>query len=193
MPVNVRARPSTWRACNQPQWSRSRLLVCQSLPILHQRSLLSSLTLCCAQVCHWRGLAGNHAGMSPRQEVRPRVRASQLHWSRPLLRQQLRRLLLHQLLHALCLPGESTPAPKTCPQLTLPPCLSTAQQRGGFKDGKSPRGAFPSGPLSVTTAPRSLQLLPLPAALGDALLPIPVLWAQQRNALPSSPWMRKPN
>lgn len=59
-----------------------------------------------SQVCHWGGLAGHHAGLHAWQEVRPRVRAGQQHGGGDALWQQLRRLLLHQLLHALRLPGK---------------------------------------------------------------------------------------
>lgn len=58
------------------------------------------------QVRHWGGLAGHHAGLHAREEVRPGVRAPQQHGRGGALWQQLRRLLLHQLLHALCLPGK---------------------------------------------------------------------------------------
>lgn len=58
------------------------------------------------QVCHRGGMAGHHAGLHAREEVRPRVRARQQHGGGDTLWQQLRRLLFHQLLHALCLPGE---------------------------------------------------------------------------------------
>ena len=130
----------------------------------HRRSLLSSLALCHAQVCHRWGLAGNHAGMSPRQEVWPGVGAGQLHRSRSLLWQQLRRLLFHQLLHALCLPGESPPATKTFPLSDWAPAspdISTAQQKNELNKGKSPHGTFPSRTLSVTTPPWLLPVLPL--------------------------------
>lgn len=59
-----------------------------------------------SQVRHRGGLAGHHAGLHARQEVRPRVRAGQQHGGGDALRQQLCRVLLHQLLHALRLPGE---------------------------------------------------------------------------------------
>lgn len=59
-----------------------------------------------SQVRHWGGLAGHHAGLHAWQEMRPRVRAGQQHRGGDALWQQLCRLLLHQLLHALRLPGK---------------------------------------------------------------------------------------
>ena len=58
------------------------------------------------QVRHRGGVAGHHAGLHARQEVRPRVGTGQQRRGGDALWQQLRCLLLHQLLHALRLSGE---------------------------------------------------------------------------------------
>lgn len=82
-----------------------------------------------SQVCHWGGLAGHHAGLHAWQEVRPRVRAGQQHGGGDALWQQLRRLLLHQLLHALRLPGK--PDAGHAVQAGLKACIPGMAQQAG--------------------------------------------------------------
>lgn len=86
------------------------------------------------QVRHRGGVAGHHAGLHAGQEVRARVGAGQQRRGGGALRQQLRRLLLHQLLHALRLSGEPGGArglgwPTRSPGPAAP-CVSAAHARG---------------------------------------------------------------
>lgn len=170
--------------------SRRRLLMRSSL--LYQGLLQSSLTLCCTQVCHRWGLAGNHAGVSPRQEVRPRLRAGQLHRSRPLLWQQLCCLLLHKLLHALCLPGELAKALVTCPSQT-DLCLPKPQRCTA--EGWLQRWEISLWGLSQKHSCHDNSCLGLagptsPWSLGYALLP-PQLFVHSKGALFPPPLYEK--
>lgn len=55
------------------------------------------------QVCHWGGVAGDHAGLHAGQTVRPRVGLQP--WRGDDVWQRIRHHLFHHLLHALRLPG----------------------------------------------------------------------------------------
>ncbi|CAG06879.1 unnamed protein product, partial [Tetraodon nigroviridis] len=74
--------------------------------------------VCVSQMCHWRGVAGDHVGLYAWKTVRPRVRLQPRRGDD--LRQRLRHRLLHHLLHALRVPDHQLVCCRHHGQLRLP-------------------------------------------------------------------------